>query len=289
MRAWRTRRSANLGILQIVAQIDVGKLGVAVFIVHPGELGSLALAAILQGAEEHAVEIAGHQLQEHGGRVRLYLKDIAVKIDPALEVVGIVSEDDPLPTLPVQEFIRPGADGVAGQRGFGEILALQQVPGDDAHPPAIQGRGEGLGVGDPEGVVVRGLGLFHLEVVAGVGGGGLGIHHHLVGEEDILGGERGAVVPLDAVAQMEGDGEAVRGDFPGLGQGAHQVEVAVVLHQAVVNQAVDVAGGAVGGQGRQEGAGVTDGAVDEPIAISGAGVGAAVLLLLFGGLAARGR
>ena len=111
------------------------------------------------------------------------------------------------------------------------------MPGQDVQAPGAQGGCEGLGVGDPEGVVVHGLGLLHLEIVAGVGRGGLGVHHHLVGEQDVLGGEGGAVVPLDAAAQLKGNGEAVRGDLPALGQVAHLVEVAVILHQAVVDQA----------------------------------------------------
>ncbi len=53
---------------------------------------------------------------------------------------------------------------------------------------------------------------------------------------DVGRGERFAVVPLDATAQVEGDGEAVPGDFPAFGQGgAVRLEVVVVGQQAVVD------------------------------------------------------
>ena len=173
-----------------------------------------------------------------------------------------------------------------GCRPRGDLVmsyALQQVPGQHGQAPGAQGRGEGLGIGHPEGVVVHHLGLLHLEIVPGIGGGGLGVHHHLVGEQDVFGREGGAVVPLDPMAEMKGEGEPVRGDVPALGQVPHLVEVAVIFDQAVVNQGDDAERSGVGGQGRQEGAGVADGAVDEEVAVSRAGVRAAIALLFFFG------
>ena len=49
----------------------------------------------------------------------------------------------------------------------------------------------------------------------------------LVGGLDVLGGEVGAVVELDALAQLEGVGEAVLGDLPGLGEVALDLELVV--------------------------------------------------------------
>ena len=231
--------------------------------VHPLELGVLGLAAVLDGIEAHAVQVAGLELHKHGGRVRFHQIDVAVEIGAALKIVGVVGQDDLLPGPPLLEDIRAGAHRAPRQGRLGEVDARQQVPGQNVQAPGTQGRGEGLGIGDPEGMVVRRLGLLHLEIVPGIGGGGLGVHHHLVGEQHVLGRERGAVLPLDPFTEMEGNGEPVRRDVPAFGQVPHQVEVAVILHQAVVDQGVDVGRGGVGGQGRQQGAGVPDGGVDE--------------------------
>ena len=134
-------------------------------------------------------------------------------------------------------------------------------------PQLSEGRRVGLGVGDPEGVGVGSLGLDHLLEVFGVGGGGLGVDVDPVGEQHVGGGEGGAVVPLDPVAQVEGDGQVVGGDLPRFGQLPFELEVLVVAHQAVVDQAVDVGGGRIGGEDRQQGARLADGPLDEGVAV----------------------
>ena len=141
--------------------------------------------------------------------------------------------------------------------------------------------GEGLGIGDPEGVVIRRLGLFHLEVISGIGGGGLGVHHHLISKQHVFGGEGGAILPLDPVAQVKGNSEPVRRDVPALGQVAHQVEIAVIFYQAVIDQADNAGRGRVHGQGRQQGAGVADGAINEEVTIGRTGIRAAIALFFF--------
>ena len=74
-------------------------------------------------------------------------------------------------------------------------------------------------------------------------------------------------MPLDPVAQVKSDGQVVGGDLPRFGQFAGQLQVFVVADQAVVDQAVDVGGGAVGSEHRQQGGGVADRPHDDGIAV----------------------
>ena len=87
------------------------------------ELGILRLPGILQGGEAHAVEVAGLQLQEHGGQVGLHQIEVAVEIGAAFEVVGVVSQGDLLSGPPLLEDIGAGADRLPPQRGLGDVLA----------------------------------------------------------------------------------------------------------------------------------------------------------------------
>src|SRR2546427_2324828 len=86
--------------------------------------------------------------------------------------------------------------------------------------------------------------LDRLEVAA-VGGRGLGIDHRLVGEDDVRGGERLIVVPSHVGAQLEREIETIAAVLPGLGQLADEVEVLVVLDEAVVDQRADLERGPV--------------------------------------------
>src|SRR5258705_5901184 len=103
--------------------------------------------------------------------------------------------------------------------------------------------------------------------------GSLRIHHGLVGEVDVLGGERLAVVPLYVFPQLEGQGEAVLAELPGFGHRGHPVQVLVRLHQPVVDQARHLVRGGVRGDVRNEPGDVADGGLHEGVAIGGLFVG----------------
>ena len=155
--------------------------------------------------------------------------------------------------------------------GGRDLLPGQEVLRQDADRPAHQGRGEGLVIGHPEGVVVEDLGLLHLEEVAGIGRGRLRIDRDLVGVEDIRRGEGAAVVPAHPLAQVKGDDEAVPGDLPGFGQIAHDVHILVVLDEAVEDHPGDLVGGGIGGEQRDEVRRVADGALDHDVPVGGSG------------------
>ena len=97
-------------------------------------------------------------------------------------------------------------------------------------------RERGIHPGEPEldGLLVQRSHRLQrvVELVAQPGGDG-GVEERLVGEHDVLGGERLTVVPLHVVAQPDRDGAAVGTD---LGQGGRQIglklNLLVVVEQA---------------------------------------------------------
>ena len=101
--------------------------------------------------------------------------------------------------------------------------------------------------GELDGVVVHlltgGKLPFHHEHVAIIGTHVLVEDHPVEGEHHVVRGERLAVGPLEALAEVEGDGEAVLGDLPGLGQGRlHLIGDGVHLGEAGVKPRSDVRG-----------------------------------------------
>ena len=145
---------------------------------------------------------------------------------------------------------------VVGGTEIGAQLVKQRAVGGEPGGvgQARQEVGRGLLEGVDEGVVVQSLDadlgkVRDLLVVEGLGvldAGGLAVGQGLVlGGHDVLqrvhkvvGGQLRdlvalVVIPLDALAQVEGPGQAVLGGLPGLGQARDDVAVAVVLDQGV--------------------------------------------------------
>ena len=143
-----------------------------------------------------------------------------------------------------------------------ELLAqFVQLGTIGRHEAAIGGAGDEVGSGHGEvilqGVIVHGLhayqgeiGDFFIQVFVGVhdvssighqvGNAGVigGGQHILQGIHEVVGGHFGhgvalVVVPLHALAQVEGPGQLILGHFPALGQAGDDLGDAVVLHQGI--------------------------------------------------------
>ena len=63
-----------------------------------------------------------------------------------------------------------------------------------------------------------------------------------IGEDDVVGGQRAAVVELDAAAQMKGPGELIGGDVPRLRQCGPHLEVGIGFDERVVDVLEDFEG-----------------------------------------------
>ena len=110
-----------------------------------------------------------------------------------------------------------------------------------AHPQidlaeGIEERSEGLPEIDLDGAIVH-----HFGVVVGAQHEdgllrfGLRVNDAVQVELHRLGVEEGAVVELDILTKVEGVGQAVVGDLPGLGQARHELAVQVLPDQGVVD------------------------------------------------------
>ena len=162
-------------------------------------------------------------------------------------VVGVLHELDTVALDPARELEGAGADGV------GRVAVGAGGGDDDGVAPGEVGEERALGrvEADLDGGVVDGGYLVDSveELLLGVGRA-LG-HGAVEGEDHVLGGEGGAVVQGDAVAQVEDPGEAVGGDLPALGErrldGAVVGEAGEALEDVGVDHLVDGGGGAGGG------------------------------------------
>ena len=112
------------------------------------------------------------------------------------------------------------------QDGHGHVLQKRRVDGG-------QGKGHRVVVDDGD--------ICHILVVGGVLGAVVGIHDGLIGELHILGGEGLAVVPGNALRQIEGIGQRVGVVIPALRQTGNDLSVAVVVGKAVEQQHIDLA------------------------------------------------
>ncbi len=255
------------GVLQVEAEVGVGKGKVAVLAEVVPEVLVLRLPGVLQRREPHLVDAACAKLEEHGGHVGDDAHDASVEKGPSLEIVGVVDEDDFLARLPLLEAIGARPDGVAGQRAFRYVRSFQEVLRHHGGAPAHERRRKGLVVGHAEGVGVEGLGLLDLEEIPGVGRGRLRVDGEPVGEEDVFGREGLPVVPADPLSEVKGDDEAVFRDVPGFGQIADDIEIPVVLHEAVEDEPRDAVRGVVRGKHGDEVACIADGALHQDVPV----------------------
>ena len=67
---------------------------------------------------------------------------------------------------------------------------VKKMLGRHRRTPTHQGRGEGFVIGDPEGVRIEDLGLFHFQEIPAIGRRCFRVDCHPVGVEDVFRRER---------------------------------------------------------------------------------------------------
>ena len=183
--------------------------------------------------KQRQIQLAGLQL--HGLRVVVGddLEDHAVDLRRAEVVVLVLHQHDRLARVPALELIRAGADGAAEKVGLLHILSREQMLREDPHRHILQKRHVRLGEAEGDRPVVHHGDLLDILIVRRVLGAVLGVHDGLDGELDVIRRERLAVVPLHALAQVEGIGIGLLVIVPRLGEAGDDLVVAVVGGQAV--------------------------------------------------------
>ena len=168
------------------------------------------------------VELSGLQLRDAGGIVGDLLADVTrPRLLRAPEAV-VARQDEVAFRLPRNVLVRPGADrGLAGvERLVGGFLGQpgRSFRGDDEQADEVVGQvGRGTIGHDVHGERIDDLGFLH---PPHVDGRRIGTRHDrdaLDRELDVLRGEVGAVVELDAAAQLELPGRVVE-RLPAFGQ-----------------------------------------------------------------------
>src|SRR5580765_8457319 len=232
-------------IAQVHAEVDVDVRRVLVLVVRLAKGRIFGLPLELERGELGAVHTLGLELQEGRRRARDDAIDDARDVRLTVEVVRIGDQDDLFARLPLLEQIGPGSDrlGPVLRRLAQLALAgvrLQQVLGQHPDAPALQRLGVGMLVADLYGVRVHRVHRLDGLEVAAVRGRRLRIDHRLVREDDVGGGERLVIVPLDVAPKLERQIEAVAAVLPGLGQLADEIQILVVLDEAVVHHPRDL-------------------------------------------------
>src|SRR5439155_9780812 len=121
---------------------------------------------------------------------------------------------DEVAGLEVRVTIGTGADGLEVGRRLARPGALERrehVPRNDAAERLGPERVRAL-VDDLDGVRIRPVDARDVPVRPARRRGRRRIHYVLPGEHDVVRGERFAVVPLNTLLELHGDGEAVAGE-----------------------------------------------------------------------------
>ena len=142
---------------------------------------------------------------------------------------------------------------------------------EDTHRHILQERHVRLGETEGDGLRVDDGDLLDVLIVRRVFRAVLGVHDGLDGELDVVGRERLAVMPLHALAQVEGISIGLLVIVPRLGEAGDNLVVAVVGGQAVEEQEVDLAVFIHGGIDAR----IVGGAVDKGGAAAARGASAA--------------
>jgi hypothetical protein len=184
-----------------------------------------------------------------GGGVGDELEVDLVEIGPVLHPVFVVADEvDVGAALPLLELERAGADRRRVHLVRGVVGALVDVRGDDRGGGDLHRehqRAEGLAEHDLHRAVVGGGDALDLVGVDRAPARMDLRQEHVEREDDVLGRERLAVVPGDALLQVEGVGERVVGDLPLAGERRLGLEVGRVAQQRLVDVAGDHVGRAV--------------------------------------------
>ncbi len=172
------------------------------------------------------------------------LADERLQVGRALPVGGVSHHSDVVVFHPLVEKEGPDAHCGVGVEVVavdgGETLG-EYVLGQDAQAQIVKDGALRLLELEDHGVIVGGLDGLHEGHVVQAWRLDLAAHESLEGEKHILGVEVLTVGPFQALAQVEGEGQAVIGDLPALGQVTGDVSPGQVV--GVYHAAEDAANG----------------------------------------------
>ena len=186
----------------------------------------------------HQVDVAGQQRGLAGGVVADHADEHAGVGRFDAPVVVVALERHALAVAEADEPVGSGADGDTGAAGLRRLAG--QVRGDDEDVGELAGEGrvrtvrvdqEGVGVDDLEPGDRAQVAVVGTRVVGQVADPGKA-------RDDVICGERGAVVEADVAAELEFPGLRIE-LAPAFGEGGRPVDVGVAAHEGVE----DVAGG----------------------------------------------
>ena len=201
---------------------------------------------VLVARDAEDVGLAGLEFEHRGGDVLHHQVDDLIQIGQGiagvvlLPVMRVLAQHDALADVVPFNGERPRADDLAGvgahvpSRGEAAVINVffQNVLGINGGAHRAQERRERHGQGEANGMVVDlgDLDLSALPLLRGLvdvtdsqarprrGGDIVVVDDALEGEKHVVGRERRAVGPFDALAQEERPHQAVVGRFPALGQ-----------------------------------------------------------------------
>ena len=227
VRNWRSS-SAGWGWPTPAPEVEGDLVEATLVALDHGQVGVLPQALHGVGGDPvGGVELARLQGGHHRLRVGEEAEDHGVDGDRAAPVVRVGGEAEELARPVLVEHERTAAHPVIG--GIRAQVAgaaggdrLPDVPGEDV---GVHGGEPGVGLGgdDLHGALVEGGG-------GEVAGDGCVVEPLLLrrgvdGPRHVVGGERLSVRPQQTLAQRVGDGEAVLGDLPRLGEAGNGGEV----------------------------------------------------------------
>ena len=200
---------------------------------YPGSDSNVAYCAggdVLGAVDEAGLEVLGHRVGA-GVVVEVDLVDRRLG-PPVVRVLGHLDVAAPLPFLALEGSRTD--EGVLHLVLLGVLDAAPDVLGHDVDPAHLH-VGLGRRAHHVDRVVVDHLRLFDVGRVAG-DRGQVFLDDEVVGEGDVVGGDRLAVLPRHPLADLEGPRQAVVGHRPALGEPAVGIRgpVEAVADQEVV-------------------------------------------------------
>ena len=174
--------------------------------------------------------IIGHNFKNH-----------RVNVGRAQIIVLVFCQNDGLSHVPTFQLVGAGSHRMAEEVRLLHVLPLQQVGRQHRHGHILQKGHIGFCQAEGDGLVIHHSNLLHVLIVGSVFRTVVRVHNGFDGKLHILGCKRLAVMPVNAVPDVEGVGISGLVIVPGLCQTGYHLIVAVVGRQAVEQQNVDFA------------------------------------------------